>query len=76
MRIALLLISLAAPLLAGNLRIDLQHQYEGKPLLLNSIRYGTKETFSVSRLSYLLGSFAVHRPDGEWQEIAKSGASI
>ena len=69
MRTALLLLALVAPLIAGNLRVDIQHQYEGKPLLLNSIRYGKEETFSVSRLSYLLGSFAVQTPDGEWTEL-------
>ncbi|MCH1509517.1 MAG: cytochrome C peroxidase, partial [Akkermansiaceae bacterium] len=66
MRIALLFFLLISPLIGGNIRIDILHQYEGKPLLLNSIRYGKSETFSISRLSYLLSSFAFQSDDGEW----------
>lgn len=69
MRIALLLFVLISPLIGGNIRIDIQHQYEGKPLLINSIRYGKSETFSISRLSYLLSSFAFQSDDGEWREL-------
>ena len=69
MRIVLLLFVLISPLIGGNIRIDIHHQYEGKPLLLNSIRYGKSETFSISRLSYLLSSFAFQSDDGEWHEL-------
>ncbi len=40
----------------------------GQPLLLDSLRYekSGNETFSVSRLSYLVSGLAFQRPDGSW----------
>jgi len=42
----------------------------GQPLLLDSLRYekSGEETFSVSRLSYLVSGLAFQRPDGTWVE--------
>jgi len=42
----------------------------GQPLLLDSLRYekSGKETFSVSRLSYLVSGLALQCPDGTWVE--------
>ncbi|MFP6873699.1 MAG: MbnP family protein [Verrucomicrobiales bacterium] len=42
----------------------------GRPLLLDSLRHAKsgEETFSVSRLSYLVSGLALQRPDGSWVE--------
>jgi len=54
---------------AGSLRVDVAHSYGGKPLLLNSLRYGGWEQHSVSRLSYLLSGFSLLHEDGQWVHV-------
>lgn len=61
---------------AGSLRIDLQHQFGAHPLALNSLKYQGAETFSVSRLSYLLSQLAVQKEDGTWHELTDQYAWI
>ena len=48
----------------------MQHKFNGAPLLLDSLRYknAAGEEMSVTRLSYLLGGFALEREDGTWIE--------
>ena len=54
----------------ATLEIAIRHTHDGKPLVLDSMRYqtaGQKETFSVTRLSYLLSEFAFQDGNGDWQ---------
>ncbi|MDC0327521.1 hypothetical protein OAL46_02225, partial [Akkermansiaceae bacterium] len=57
------------PLFAGTLRIDLSHQFGDQPLTLNSLKYESAETLSVSRLSYLISQPALQNENGSWQEL-------
>ena len=66
MRLVILIALTLARLSAGNLRIDLAHQFDGQPLALGSLKYEGSETFSIPRLSYLLSNFAIQQPNGEW----------
>lgn len=54
-----------------SLDVVMRHSVEGRPLLLNSLRYRDAATnqFSVTRLSYLLSNFALERADGSMQAI-------
>lgn len=51
---------------AAPLTVQLHHTHNGSPLLLDSLRFTSSagETYSVSRLSYLLSDFALEKPDG------------
>ncbi len=53
------------------LEISVRHTFNGDPLLLDSLRYqnGARETLSFTRVSYLLGGFAIERDDGAWIEV-------
>jgi cytochrome c peroxidase len=53
------------------LEIAVRHTFGAEPLLLDSLRYrnGAGETLSFTRLSYLLGGFALEREDGVWVEM-------
>ena len=59
---------------ADSLGISLQHTFTGKPLILDSLRYETSvnETFSISRLSYLLSEFELQDIEGSWQVVPNS----
>lgn len=56
---------------AAGLVIAIEPQFAGEPLRLDSLRYQNVagETMSVTRLSYLLGGFALEREDGHWVEL-------
>ncbi|MGJ8639721.1 MAG: MbnP family protein [Opitutaceae bacterium] len=60
----------AVPGLANgfDLELNIRHTVSGKPLILDSIRYtnSSNETFSVSRLSYILSEFELQNTDGDW----------
>ncbi|MBX7211070.1 MAG: cytochrome C peroxidase [Verrucomicrobiaceae bacterium] len=75
---ALLAVMAAMPLSgeASILRIAVQHRVGDAPLMLDSLRYanGAGETFSVTRLSYLISGLALRRADGSWFEVADSTA--
>jgi len=51
---------LAASAEAATLELSVRHVFAGEPLQLGSLRYdtGSREHFSVTRLSYLLSGFA------------------
>ncbi len=53
------------------LDLQMRHLFSGAPLLLDSLRYqnAAQDTLSVTRLSYLLGDFALKREDGSWTEL-------
>jgi hypothetical protein len=59
---------------ADSLGISFQHTLTGKPLILDSLRYETSanETFSISRLSYLLSEFELQGMSGNWQAVPNS----
>ena len=59
---------------AARLEITVDPVFHGEPLRLDSLRYETAagETLSVTRLSYLLGGFALEREDGRWIEFPGS----
>lgn len=56
---------------AAGLRLEIRPTVNGEPLQPASLRYRTAagETFSITRLSYLLSGFALQREDGSWQEF-------
>src|SRR5439155_4305959 len=64
---------LAAPTFsrAERLEIEISPQVAGEPMQANSLRYQTAagESFSVTRLSYLLSGFALQGTDGSWLEL-------
>ncbi len=61
---------------ACTLRIDISHQFAGKPLSLNSLKYKATETLSITRLSYLLSELAIQDQEGTWQELPNQFAFI
>src|SRR5262249_40730308 len=70
--LTLVLLSLCHLCSAASLEISIRPCFAGQPLLLDSLRYKNSagETFSVTRLSYLLSGFALERPDGSWMELS------
>src|SRR5438477_331983 len=63
--------SRATPAVAATIEVAVRHTFNGEPLRLDSLRYqnAAGETLSFTRLSYLLGGFAIEREDGVWIEI-------
>lgn len=57
---------------AATLQIDIAPRFSGEPIQPNSLRYRTSagETFSVTRVSYLLSGLALQRSDGQWLELS------
>ena len=62
----------------SDLSLSIRHTISGKPLQLDSLRYTNSagETFSVSRLSYLVSNVAVQDNTGNWHTIPDSIAWI
>lgn len=56
---------------ANSLSVSVRHTFNGEPLQLNSLRYqsAASETLSITRVSYLLSGFALQRADGSWFEL-------
>lgn len=67
----LLAAALAEPAGAARLEVAIEPVFQGERLRLDSLGYenAAGETLSVTRLSYLLGGFALERPDGSWLEF-------
>ncbi len=61
---------------AATLRIEITPKVSGENLQPASFRYQTSagETFSITRVSYLVSDFALQRNDGSWLEISNSVA--
>jgi cytochrome c peroxidase len=72
--VSIITILFASVTRAGSLGISLQHTVIGKPIILDSLRYQTsaKETFSISRLSYLLSEFELQSTAGNWLALPNS----
>ena len=58
------------------LAVTIDHRAGDNPLILESLRYESegKETYSVTRLSYLLSGFALQKEDGVWVELEERSA--
>ncbi|MDP4878369.1 MAG: hypothetical protein NWR36_00650 [Opitutales bacterium] len=63
---------------ARTLDVSMRHTHSGQPLILDSLRYqnASKETFSITRLSYLLSDFELQNRTGEWIHIPDSIAWV
>lgn len=61
---------------ASSLSLTIEPRFQGEPLRIDSMVHQTAagETISMSRLSYLLGGFALQREDGSWLELPKQYA--
>ncbi|MFZ9935762.1 MAG: MbnP family protein [Luteolibacter sp.] len=70
--------ALASTAFAANLELTIDPVFNGEPLRLDSLRYETssKETISVTRLSYLLSGFALECAEGQWTEVPDTIAWI
>lgn len=55
----------------ASLQIEITPQFSGADIQPNSLRYQTLagETFSVTRVSYLLSGFALQSENGQWLEL-------
>jgi len=72
------LMASAQPSGAISLNVELRHTVNGHPLLLDSLRYKnvTGETYSFTRVSYLLSGFALKHENGAWEELSGQYAFI
>ena len=61
---------------AASLRIEISPRVAGEIIQPASLRYTSSagETFSITRVSYLLSEFALQRTDGSWLELTNSAA--
>jgi cytochrome c peroxidase len=61
---------------AATLQIEIAPKVSGENLQPASLRYQTSagETFSITRVSYLVSDFALQRNDGSWLELSNSVA--
>lgn len=61
---------------AAALQIQITPKCNGEAVQPGSLRYQTSagESFSITRVSYLLSDFALQRNDGSWREISNSVA--
>src|SRR5262245_36436653 len=78
MRVIVLLLALSTPFsgVGASLQIQIDSQFAGEPIQPNSLRYQTVagESFSITRISYLLSGFALQRSDGSWLELTNQHA--
>ncbi|MEQ1859725.1 MAG: MbnP family protein [Chthoniobacteraceae bacterium] len=67
----LLLLAFCALAECAEVQVRIAPAWDGAPLLLDSLRYPLRDgTVSVTRLSALLGGFALERSEGGWVELA------
>ena len=76
-----ILLALGIAMLSGSvysatLQIQITLKVSGAPLQPASLRYQTSagETFSITRVSYLVSDFALQRNDGSWLALSNSVA--
>jgi hypothetical protein len=62
--------------MAATLEVAITPKFSGENIQPSSLRYHTAagESFSFTRVSYLLSDFALQRPDGSWMEFSNSAA--
>lgn len=60
----------------ASLEIQFTPKFSGEPIQPDSLRYqnSSGETFSITRVSYLLSGFALQRADGSWLELTNEVA--
>ena len=60
------------------LKLSFRHVVDGRPLIMDSMRYknSKEETFSITRLSYLLSGFALETKEGDIVELPNQFAWI
>src|ERR1700709_536523 len=70
------LLTVAGTMSAATLQVQITPKVSGDNLQPASFRYQTSagESFSVTRVSYLVSEFALQRGDGGWLEISNSVA--
>ncbi len=61
---------------AVSLELSIRHTFKGESLELDAVRYQNfaGETFSITRVSYLLSGFGLERGDGSWLEFSNTVA--
>ena len=61
---------------AAPLEVGVRLVFNGEPVQPDSLHYQTSagETFSLTRISYLLSGFALQRSDGSWLELTNAVA--
>ncbi len=76
--IVILATTFSTSLFGTSIEIYLRHTVAGRPITLDSLRYpkAGEETFSISRLSYLVSAIAFERADGTWFETDVEAAWI
>jgi cytochrome c peroxidase len=74
--VAAILFCVVSAACAATLQIEITPKMSGEILQPASLRYRTSagETFSITRLSYLVSGFALQSCDGSWLEISNSVA--
>ncbi len=68
--------ALTANVFAATLQIEITPKVSGESLQTASFRYRTAagETFSITRVSYLVSDFALQRKDGSWLTLSNTVA--
>jgi cytochrome c peroxidase len=74
--LVLRLLCACLPASGAALQVEIAPVVAGEKLQAGSLRYRTAagETFSITRLSYLVSDFALQRADGSWLELSNSAA--
>jgi cytochrome c peroxidase len=74
--VLVLLLRIQGLISAATLEIAITPKFSGQSLQPASLRYHTEagESFSFTRVSYLLSDFALQRADGSWLELANAAA--
>ena len=69
-------LALSAKIYAATLQIQITPKVSGENLQPASFRYQTSagETFSITRVSFLVSDFELQRNDGSWLEFSNSVA--
>src|SRR5437867_1407616 len=69
-------LSVCSAVYGAGLQLEITPKVAGEALQPASLRYQTTagETFSITRVSYLLSDFALQRADGSWLEFSNSVA--
>ena len=62
--------------IGASLQLEITPKLSGEPIQPTSLRYKTSsgETFSITRISYLVSGFALQRTDGSWLELTNEVA--
>ncbi len=72
--LSVLTLAASAQTQAATLQVEITPKFAGEPIQPASLRYETAagETFSITRLSYLVSDCALLRDDGSWLEVTNA----